>query len=351
MSDILIQPDALVAIVATIVRASGSDQREADLVATNLVEANLAGHDSHGVGMLPRYIEVVLEGDLPPNQHPTIELDTGPLLRVNGNAGYGQVIGRETMELGIARARQHGVCLVSLINSHHLARIGQWAEQCIDAGLVSVHFVNVLPRPIVAPFAGRDGRFSTNPFCVGIPLKDQPPFVLDFATSRIAAGKVRVAYNKGKALEPDTLLDAAGEPTTDPRNLVIEPLGALLPFGGHKGYGMAMACELMAGAVSGGQTLHQTGEGTMRRQIINNMLSILIDPRLYGTQDVCAEQAAAFVDWVKASPPRSAEGILIAGDPERRTRTERRANGIPVDENTWAEIRAAGAKVNVAIPS
>lgn len=350
MSEILIAADALTAVVASIVRAAGSDGREADLVAANLVAANLAGHDSHGVGMLPRYIDNVLEGDLRPNQHPGIELDTGPLLRVNGNEGYGQVIGMEAMELGIARARQHGVCLVSVVNSHHLGRIGHWAEQCVAAGLVSVHFVNVLPRSIVAPFAGRDGRFSTNPFCVGIPLKDQPAFILDFATSRIAAGKVRVAYNKGESLSRDTLLDAAGEPTTDPRNLVVEPLGALLPFGEHKGYGMAMACELMAGAVSGGLTMNEDTHST-RKQIINNMLSIVIDPRIYGTQDVCTHQAAAFVDWVKASPPRGDQGILIAGDPERRTRSERSAHGIPVDHRTWEEIRTAATRVNVSVPA
>ncbi|MBK8740248.1 MAG: malate/lactate/ureidoglycolate dehydrogenase [Betaproteobacteria bacterium] len=348
MSEILIAPDALTAVVAAILRAAGSNEREAGLVAGNLVGANLAGHDSHGIGMLPRYIDNALAGDLPPNQHARIELDTGPLLRVNGNGGYGQVVGQETMELGIARARQHGVCLVSLTNSHHLGRIGQWAEQCVDAGLVSVHFVNVLPRAIVAPFAGRDGRFSTNPFCVGIPLRSQPPFILDFATSRIAAGKVRVAYNKGERLLPDTLLDAGGDMTTDPRHLVVEPLGALLPFGEHKGYGLAMACELMAGAVAGGQTLHEAG--STRKQIINNMLSVIIDPRIYGTQDVCAEQAAAFVEWVKASPPRADQDVLIAGDPERRTRAERGVHGIPVDVNTWEEIRAAGARVGVAVP-
>jgi hydroxycarboxylate dehydrogenase B len=348
MPEILIAPNALTSIIAKIIRAAGSNPREANLVAANLVEANLTGHDSHGVGMVPRYIEVALAGDLKPNQHPTIELDTGALLRVNGNTGYGQVIGMESMELAIARARQHGVCLASLTNSHHLGRIGHWAEQCIAAGLVSVHFVNVLPRPVVAPFAGRDGRFSTNPFCVGIPLKDQPPFILDFATSRIAAGKVRVAYNKGEPLQPGTLLDAAGDPTTDPRHLVVEPLGALLPFGEHKGYGLAMACELMAGAVAGGKTLHERGS---RKQIINNMLSIVIDPRIYGTQDTCAQQAAAFVAWVKASPPQAGQEVLIAGDPERRTKVQRSAYGIPVDETTWNEIRAAAERVEVTIPN
>jgi uncharacterized oxidoreductase len=348
MADIRIAAPALTAVVAAIVAGGGSEAREAELVAANLVAANLFGHDSHGVGMLPRYIEVLLAGDLKPNRHPSIELDTGPLLRVNGNEGYGQVIGMESMQLGIERARAHGVCIVGTTNSHHLGRIGQWAEQCIDAGLVSMHFVNVLPRPLVAPFAGRDARFSTNPFCVGIPLAGQPPFVLDMATSRVAHGKIRVAYNKGEALQPGNLLDAAGAPTTDPKHAFVEPLGALLPFGEHKGYGLAVACELLAGAVAGGRTLHRGDDD--RRQIINNMLSVLIDPRVYGTQEACTEQAAAFVDWLKQSPPREGQDVLIAGDPERRLRATRLAEGIPVDETTWDQIRAAGAKVGVSVP-
>src|SRR3954465_9361699 len=159
MSEVVIAPDALTAVVASIVRAGGSEEGEAKLVADNLVAANLAGHDSHGVGMLPRYIEVLKEGDLKVNAHPEILLDTGPLLRVDGLTGYGQVIGKESMDLAIDRAKKHGVCLVSIVNSHHLGRIGHWAEQCLGAGLVSIHFVNVLPRPIVAPFAGKLSRF------------------------------------------------------------------------------------------------------------------------------------------------------------------------------------------------
>jgi len=349
MAEIRIAAPALTSIVAAIVAAGGSDAREAEVVASNLVAANLAGHDSHGVGMIPRYIEVLLEGDLYPNQHPSIELDTGPLLRVNGHAGYGQVIGLESMQLGIERARRHGVCIVGTTNSHHLGRIGQWAEQCLDAGLVSIHFVNVLGRPLVAPFAGRDARFSTNPFCIGIPLVGQAPFVLDMATSRVAFGKIRVAYNKGATLAPGNLLDAAGDPTTDPKHAFIEPIGALLPFGDHKGYGLAVACELLAGAVAGGRTLHR-GDDT-KRQIINNMLSIIIDPALYGTTENCAAQAAAFVEWVRQSPPREGSNVLIAGDPERRMRAERLADGIPVDETTWEQIRDAGAKVGVSIPA
>src|SRR5258706_1824665 len=122
MDEMIIDSSALTALVGAIVRAAGSEEREAQRVAENLVAANLAGHDSHGVGMLPRYIEVLLAGDLKPNASVTIELDTGPLLRLNGNEGYGQTIGHQAMTLGIERARKHGVCLVSLTNSHHLGR-------------------------------------------------------------------------------------------------------------------------------------------------------------------------------------------------------------------------------------
>ena len=176
--------DALTAAVRAIVAAAGSVPDEAARVAANLVEANLRGHDSHGVGMVPRYIDAVLEGGLTVNAHVAVRSDSGALLTLDGQSGYGQVIGAEAMALGIERARQQGVCIVGLAHSHHLGRIGHWAEQCITAGLVSIHFVNVLSRPIVAPFGGRDARLGTNPFCVGIPRPGGEPIVLDFATSQ-----------------------------------------------------------------------------------------------------------------------------------------------------------------------
>src|SRR5262249_9801021 len=157
-----------------------------------------------------------------------------------------------------------------------------WAEQCITAGYLSIHFVNVVSEPVVAPFAGRDARFSTNPFCVGIPLAGQQPILLDFATSRIAVGKVRVALNKGEQVESGTLLDSHGVPTTDPAAIFSDPHGAILPFGAHKGYGLAIVCELLGGALTGGRTMRsRRAPGTYA--IINSMLSIIIDPDRMGT--------------------------------------------------------------------
>lgn len=345
----VLRADALVRAVQAIVAAAGSAAEEAHAVAANLVEANLRGHDSHGVGMVPRYVEAVLEGGLVPNAHVAVMADTGVLLTLDGRHGYGQVIGREAMALGIERAREHGLCAVGLAHSHHLGRIGHWAEQCIDDGLVSIHFVNVLARPIVAPHGGRDARIGTNPFCVGIPRPGAEPVVLDFATSRIAQGKTRVAHNKGVPLEPGTLLDDRGEPTLDPRYGVVEPVGALLPFGEHKGAGLALVCELLGGALAGGSTAHTAeARGDGRRRVLNSMFSILVDPARMGTAANLAREMEGFLDWSRASPPRSGfDRVRTPGEPEREAKRARLAAGVPVDRATWAEIVAAGGKVGI----
>jgi uncharacterized oxidoreductase len=332
--------------IESIVAAGGSDEREARLVAENLVGANLAGHDSHGIGMIPRYVESLKEGGLRPNQHPKLNFDGGALLALDGQAGYGQVIGLEATDMAIARAKQHGVAVMALANSHHLCRIGQWAEQAVAQGMVSISFVNVISRPIVAPYGGSDARFGTNPCTIGVPLPGRPPLILDMATSAVAQGKIRVAHNKGEKVAPGLLIDDAGNPTTDPRYGVIEPFGALTTMGMHKGYGLAVACELLGGALTGGGTQH-TGERAKKR-VLNGMLSILIDPARLGTAQVFGAEAAAFVEWVKNSPAAPGfDKVRLAGEPELEMRARRLERGIPVDATTWREIHAAGAKLGV----
>ena len=339
--------------VATVLIAAGSSPDEAASVAANLVLANLSGHDSHGVGMLPRYVDAVLEGGLKPNSSVRVVLDTGSLLTLDGQRGYGQIVGEQAMALGIARAQTHGSCIMTLSNAHHLGRIGQFAEMAVAQGLVSLHFVNVLSRPVVAPFGGADGRFGTNPCCIGVPLKGREPFILDFATSRVAQGKMRVAYNKGIQVEPATLIDEHGHPTTDPGVVVVPQsnglFGALLAFGEHKGYGLAVACELLGGALTGGGTWHQPTDATVRA-IVNGMLTILIDPIRLGTQATFEQEALAFVDWLQAGPVAPGfDTVRIAGDPERASRLKCEVDGIAVDIQTWQEIVAAGHKVGVTL--
>jgi uncharacterized oxidoreductase len=341
---IVFAPEALTRAVSALVERAGSAPAEAAMVAENLVLANASGHASHGVGMLPRYVDSLQGGGLVPNRHVSVELDTGVLLRLDAGSGYGQVAGHEAMALGIERAAVHGVCVVALANSHHLGRIGHWAEQCLEAGLVSLHFVNVVSRPIVAPYGGLDARTGTNPVCIGVPRASGAPIVLDFATSRIAQGKTRVAFNRGEPLPPGMLLDDRGEPSQEPRFGVVPPYGALLPFGEYKGFGLALAAELLGGALAGGLTCH--GPRTVRT-LLNGMLSILIDPDRIGGGASFAAEAEAYLDWVRRSPPANADGVLLPGEPERRARQRAREYGIAIDRVTWGEITGAAEKIGL----
>ena len=314
--------------------------------------ANLSGHDSHGVGMLPRYVDAVLEGGLMPNAQVQTVLDIGSMLTLNGQRGFGQVVGEQAMVLGMARAKTHGSCIMALADAHHLGRIGHFAEMAVAEGLVSLHFVNVKSRPVVAAWGGTDGRFGTNPCCIGIPLAGRAPFILDFATSRVAQGKMRVAHNQGLEVAPGLLIDERGQPTTRPGVVVVPQagglFGALMPFGEHKGYGLAVACELLGGALTGGGTWHQPTN--TKRAVVNSMLTILIDPVRLGTQDAFETDAMAFVEWLQQSPPaQGLDAVQIAGEPERKARQLRERDGIEIDQMTWQEIQAAASRMGVTL--
>lgn len=347
---VTVMPDQLRAAVRHICLAGGSNEREAVLVADNLVLANLSGHDSHGVGMLPQYILAAVEKRLVVNQSVRVTGDAGAILNLDGGMGYGQVIGHEAMELGIRRARETGACIVALRDSHHIGRIGHWGEQCAAAGMLSMHYVNVVGRPaLVAPFGGSDARFATNPYCCAIPATEPggEPIVLDMATSKIAMGKVRVAMNKGEEVAPGTLIDSHGNPTNDPKTMFTPPIGAILAFGEHKGYGLAVIAELLAGAFTGGSTMKPGAWA--KNTITNNMFSVIVDPARLGGADSWQRETQAFVDFVKASPKApGSDGVQVAGEPERRYRAKRNHDGIPVDATTWSEIVAAGESVGVS---
>jgi len=347
MTGLVFQHKSLARAIEAIAAAGGSEADEAKLVAENLVTANLMGHDSHGIGMMPRYVEALLEGGLHPNRQVEVKFDAGALLTLDGCAGYGQSVGVQATQMAIARAREHGTAIVALGNSHHLGRIGHWAEMALAQGLVSLHFVNVQSFARVAPFAGADRRFGTNPVCIGIPLPGEPPFLLDMATSAVAQGKLRVAHNKGAKIPPGWLIDTDGNPTDDPRWGVLQPFGAMLTTGEHKGYGLAVACELLGGALTGGGVTDY--DNKTQRRVLNGMISIVIDPARLGTQQAFAKDAKSFLAWLRAS--RAAPGhdrVRIAGEPEREYRAKREREGVPVDEETWKEIRAAAAKLKLS---
>ena len=178
-------------IGGAILRAGGSAAGEADLVAEHLVEANLKGHDSHGIGMIPTYVRHLRAGLVVPNTPAKVVKDDGPILMFDGNRGYGRVVAGEMMSAAIARCRQTGVTVATLANAHHIGRVGVYGEIATAAGLVSLHFVNVTDhRALVAPFRGGDARFSTNPVCIALPPPSaSPPWSLDMATSAVAMGR------------------------------------------------------------------------------------------------------------------------------------------------------------------
>jgi uncharacterized oxidoreductase len=347
MTEHLIPTPALHRWVTDLWIAAGSVAREATLTADHLVGANLAGHDSHGVGMVPRYVNSWLANELQLNQHVSIAQDSGTMLTLDGQRGMGQAVTHEAMELAIVRARENGVCVMGLKHSHHLGRVGHWAEQAIAAGMVSVHFVNAVSKPIVAPHGGTQGRFLTNPFTVGIPVPGRAPVLLDFATSAIALGKVRVAYNKQVKVPAGSLLDQHGAYTDDPGVMFPPagtPPGALVPFAGHKGYALAMVCELLGAALTGGDTT-RPANSTMKHAIWNNMLTIVFDPQRMGTADVFGNEFNAFVDWVQSAPlQEGSDAILMPGEPEQVTR-KARAKAVPIDGGTLAQMDEAAAAV------
>ena len=250
------------------------------------------------------------------------------------------------MQLGMAAPRARGVALLGVRNSFTSA--DRSLRQCARGGFASIHFVNVIDHaPLQAPYGGAQARFSTNPFCAALPGEDGAAVVLDMATSKIAIGKARVARNKGIPAPEDSLLDADGRPTRDAGVMFEEPQGALVAMGEHKGSGLAIICELLAGALTGGRT-SQPGHA-QSGGIVNNMLSVIVDPGVFGDRPRLLDEIGALIRYVKSARPRPGfDEVLVPGEPERRRRAERLAHGIEVDERTWAEILGAAGSVGLA---
>ncbi len=343
-----IPADQLQAFTLAIQRARGSDPAEAEEVAAHLIGANLAGHDSHGVVMLDAYRHNLTTGTLRPNATAEIILENNNFAVWDGANAYGQVVARQAMQWAIAAAQTHGVAIHALRNTHHIGRVGTYGEMAAAAGLLSISFVNGHSGPPrVTPYGGREGRFSTNPICIAVPgTATNPPVILDMATSRIALGKVKVAHNAGKQVIEGALIDHEGHPTTDPAVIYTDPRGAVLPFGEHKGYGLAMICELLAGAIGGAGVIHSA---TMPdRGIVNGWLTFVLDPQRLAAGPMIAAETDALIAWVRSTPPADPEApVLLAGEPERIARAKRRAEGIEIDDTTLAQLRAHATALGV----
>jgi uncharacterized oxidoreductase len=330
-----IPSNRLQAMVARIFEQLSCQPVEARRIAAHLVDSNLVGHDSHGVIRVPAYVAFARDGKVLPNQQLEIVFENECLALVDGRFGFGQVIGEQAVELGIAKSARQGVAVIALRNCGHLGRIGDWAEQAAAAGRVSLHFVNTSGAGVlVAPFGGIDRRLSANPIAAGIPRAGRPPIVLDISTCAIAEGKIKVAFNKGVAVPEGAIIDCHGQPTTDPRVFYADPPGAILPVGAHKGFGLGMITELLAGVLTGGGC---SAPGVTR--LSNGMLSIYLDPRALVAEDAYSAEIARYVEFVKSSRTVLPNGeILMPGEVEYRNKQARLAAGIELDDTTWGQL-------------
>jgi len=337
------------ALASAIFAAAGSAPTEAKLVADHLVDANLVGHDSHGVIRVLAYIKAVRKGTFAANQHVSVLRENPVMAALDGNLGYGPVIAAEAVDMALEKAKPFGLSLVALRRAGHVGRVGCWSERVCAAGKAALIFVNA-PRPggaLITPFGGSDRRLGASPMSFGWPVPGQAPIVMDISTSTYALGKVRVARNKGELLPDAAIISAGGELTRDPNALFGPPPGAMLPFGGHKGYALNIFTDLLGGLLTQGGTKYPGGEAD--EQGGNNVLFVVIDPAMVSDPSWIAPELAHYMSWVKASPPLKAGGeVLLPGEPEARSRARRSAEGVPLDERTLAQVFEAGEMVGLA---
>src|SRR5262245_36241438 len=290
--------DRLRELTAAIFQAAGCQTDESERIARHLVEANLVGHDSHGVIRVSPYIKWLQTGKILACRKIQVAFENEAISVVDGQFGFGQTIGEQAVQLGIDKCGRHGVAVIALRNSGHLGRIGDWPLMAANAGKLSLHFVNTTGAGIlVAPFGGINRRLSANPLAAGVPVDGAAPILLDLSTCTVAEGKIRVAFNKGTQVPENCIIDARGRPTTDPHVFYADPPGAILAIAGHKGYGLGILCEVLAGALTGGGC----SDPKNADRVLNGMLSIYVDPSHFQSDQAFTTEVNRFVAWVKSS--------------------------------------------------
>jgi len=327
-----------------IFKAVGTPRDVAQRVSDSLVTNNLMGHDSHGVIRIPSYLRKISEGQIVPQAQPEVVRETPTTALLDGHWAFGQVVAARGMEIAIAKAKGQNIAAVGMFHCPHIGRVGEYPSMAAQQGMIGIALCNSgPPGGNVAPFGGRKPFFSTNPLALAVPAGEHPPLLVDFATSVVAEGKVRVARNRGKQIPQGWIVDSEGHPSTDPHDLYEG--GALLPFGRHKGYGLALFIDILGGILTGtGCTAmpdYDGGNGTFVMAIdIQNF-------RPLAEFKASVDQLFAAVKEVPLAP--GFEEILIPGEIEYRTQAQREREGIFVEEVTWAQIveEAQGMGVDV----
>ncbi|MBX3010504.1 MAG: Ldh family oxidoreductase [Caldilineaceae bacterium] len=324
--------------------AAGAPLPVAKRIAASLVESNLVGHDSHGVLRVPEYIERIRAGTLQLNGEITLVHETASTALVDCQWNLGQVALPQGMEIALTKARATGIGMVVLGHCDHTGRVGEYVVHAAEQDMIGQLICNgSLPGGIVAPFGGARRALGANPIAWALPLAERPPLFFDFATSAVAHGKLQVAADKGELVPIGWIIDKTGQPTRNPQDQFDD--GAILPFGGHKGYALSVMIELLGGGLSGaGFPLlpgYRWDQGTVLTAI---------DIAAFQPIAAFKAQATAFVNQLKAIPcAPGVDEILLPGEVEWRTKATRDRDGIPLPVVTWQRITAAAQTVGVTL--
>jgi uncharacterized oxidoreductase len=343
--------DALVRFARELFTAAGVPAEEAAVVSASLVDANLAGHDSHGVIRVMQYLKALDDGILRSGVPLSIQSQTPAVLVCDGQWGFGQVQAHRLLERLVPMARALGIAAGTLRQCGHIGRLGEYGEKAAAQGLVLMATVNNHGfGRAVAPPGGTQGRIGTNPLCLSVPAGDGPPVVLDIGTSVCAEGKVRVCYNKGVPVPDGWLLDAEGRPTTDPATFYAQPPGTILPLGGaqaYKGFGLGLLLDMLAGGLTGAPC----SRPELGSRSANAVVFVLFDPARFAGVDHFRTEVTDLAANVRASRPVTpGTAIQLPGDPERRERERRQRDGITVDDGTWGQLVDLAGTLGVKVP-
>ncbi len=322
----------LTAFVSQIFQAANTPPAHAAIVAASLVQSNLVGHDSHGVVRVMQYLTAMASGQVDPHATPAVIQETPVITLLDARQSFGQVAAHTAMHAAIDKARHSGMAASGLINCGHVGRLGEWVEMAAAEGMIGLAFCNGGGgRGIVAPFGGAGRILGTNPIAAAIPVANRPPVVLDFATSAVAEGKVRIARNSGKSVPAGWILDKAGNPSTQPADLYDG--GVILPAAGHKGFGLSMLVEFMGGLLTG------AGCPALDMKPGNGVLFLVLNVEAFRPLIDFSADADALVSAVKGVPTAAGfSEILMPGEPETRSAAQRQQEGIYLDETTWGQL-------------
>ncbi|VTS06044.1 Ldh family oxidoreductase [Tuwongella immobilis] len=346
------RPQTLIDVSCRLFERVGIPPADARLVATSLVDANLCGHDSHGVMRVPQYAQNIREGKLTADAPFTILHETPAMLAADAGWGLGQVHAHRLLDHLIPKAKTLGIAAGTLRRCGHTGRLGEYAERLASEHLAFFGTVNSHGAGRrVAPPGGTEGRISTNPLVMGAPTPGDP-VVLDIGTSVVAEGKVRVHFQKKEPVPEGWLHDHQGQPTTDPSVLYTDPRGTILPIGAaqaYKGFGLGLMLDLFAGGLSGGECSRSDAP---MAGLGNCLLFVVMDTRHFGGTDHFLAESGRLTEYVRNCPKAAGvSAITLPGDPERHARQQRSGTGLSIPAGTWELFEKLAAELGIELPA